>query len=111
MLKMLMITPDLQFLNEHCGTHRTPTGSLLETAGRALPLDKLASEFFSTPKLADRQAIMQRARDVASNLSSTVGGAPEYYLKAMERVLEKGEDWLKKETARYVPSLSIVSLP
>lgn len=43
---------------------------------------------------------MQRARDVASNLTVKAGSAPDYYLKAMERVLEKGEDWLKKETAR-----------
>ncbi|GHJ89087.1 hypothetical protein NliqN6_5489 [Naganishia liquefaciens] len=91
----------VNFLNEHCGTHRTPSGGLLETAGRALPLDKLASEFFSTPSKADREAIMQRARDVASNLTVKAGSAPAYYLKAMERVLEKGEDWLKKETARF----------
>lgn len=88
-----------QFLNEHCGTHRTASGSLLETAGRALPLDKLAYQFFSAPQV-DRAGILARAREVVANLTAPASTTGAYYVKAMERVLEKGEDWIKKETAR-----------
>lgn len=88
-----------QFLNEHCGTHRTTSGSLLETAGRALPLDKLAAEFFTAPSV-DRAGILARAREVVANLTAPTAATGAYYVKAMERVLEKGEDWIKKETAR-----------
>ncbi|KAJ9092111.1 hypothetical protein QFC21_006977 [Naganishia friedmannii] len=106
------------FLNEHCGTHRSPSGTLLATAGRALALDKLSAEFFSSPA-ADRPAVLSRARAYVANLTShtakqATGGHPnvpgtasaltaaaEYYIKAMERVLDKGESWLGKETARF----------
>lgn len=36
--------------------------------------------------------------------------AAQYYVKAMERVLEKGEDWLAKETARFTKLSSSPSL-
>ncbi|KAJ9102043.1 hypothetical protein QFC19_004971 [Naganishia cerealis] len=101
----------VKFLNEHCGTHRTTSGSLLESAGRALALDKLAAEFFSASPSA-RPAVLEKAREHVANLSTQVSGAvkkapgsavggADYYVKAMERILEKGEDWIKKETARF----------
>ncbi|KAJ9111792.1 hypothetical protein QFC22_006451 [Naganishia vaughanmartiniae] len=110
------------FLNEHCGTHRSPSGTLLATAGRALALDKLASDFFSSPA-TERPAVLSKARTYVANLSfqaKQAGGkvpgttaalsAAEYYVKAMERVLEKGEEWLAKETARFTKLSSSPSL-
>ncbi|KAJ9099698.1 hypothetical protein QFC20_005631 [Naganishia adeliensis] len=99
----------VQFLNEHCGTHRTASGSLLETAGRALPLDKLAYQFFSAPHV-DRAGILARAKEVVANLTAPASTTGAYYVKAMERVLEKGEDWIKKETARFTKLSSSTSL-
>lgn len=85
-----------QFLNEQCGTHRSSTGLLNDLAGKVAPLDTLASEFFMNK--SDRDAIIQRARDALSSEQAQAG----YYVKAMERIVEKGEAWLVKEQARYV---------
>ena len=94
-----------QFLNEHCGTYRTTTGLLSTHAGRVLRLDDLASSFFSA-EMPERPVVLEEARDYISSLGSTFGAqmneSAQYYVKAMERVMEKGESWLIKEQARWV---------
>ena len=94
---------DKQFLNKMCGTHRTATGSLSEQAGRVLPLDKLAYSFFSSA-IPERPAFLQQAQDYLSQLTASgnneTSTAAEYYLKAMNRIADKGESWLTKEQAR-----------
>ncbi len=103
-----------QYLNEHCGTHRTISGLLSETAGKVLPLDTLAASFFSAPA-AKRPEIVKQAQEYLAGVSGdakngAVAGAGKanetvaYYVRAMERIMEKGENWLTKETARWVPS-------
>lgn len=94
---------DMQFLNQHCGTHRTATGSLSERAGRVLPLDKLAYNFF-TSAIPERPTFIKQAQEYLATLGSTADNktstAAEYYLKAMQRIVDKGESWLTKEQAR-----------
>ena len=90
----------IQFLNEHCGTHRSATGLLNDLAGKVAPLDTLASEFFTAK--TDRQAIIARAQEALTSVDSTARTQASYYVKAMERVVEKGEAWLVKEQGRYV---------
>ena len=93
-----------QYLNEHCGTHRTATGQLAATAGKVLTLDTLAQNFFSAG-LPDRPAVLDRARQAMSSLGgldAKVNASAEYYVKAMERMVEKGETWLGKEQSRCV---------
>ncbi|EIW70859.1 hypothetical protein TREMEDRAFT_38433 [Tremella mesenterica DSM 1558] len=103
----------VEFLNEHCGTSRDSSGLLSTQAGKVLALDEFASTFFSA-SLPDRPEILNKARDY---LVSTFGSAKkeanttaEYYVKAMERMLSKGEGWLVKEQARIAGLLASPSL-
>lgn len=89
-------------MNEHCGTHRTATGLLGAAAGKVLTLDTLASNFFSAG-LPERPEIVERARQYLgglTNIDKKANASAEYYVKAMERIVEKGESWLVKEQAR-----------
>lgn len=89
-------------MNEQCGTHRTSTGLLSATAGKVLTLDTLAQNFFSAG-LPERPAVLENARQALSSLSGVdakTNATAEYYVKAMERMLEKGESWLGKEQGR-----------
>lgn len=84
--------------------------TLFEQAGKVLSLDKLASQFFTTT--ASRPDILKQAQEYVASLSATASDGvkratktettTEYYLKAMQRILEKGEGWVEKETARWV---------
>jgi len=94
----------VEFLNKHCGTHRSAGGLLTDTAGKVLSLDTLAANFF-TADLPSRAQVIEQAKEyVASigNADKKVNASATYYLKAMERVMEKGEAWVTKEQARYV---------
>ncbi|GFZ44141.1 protein disulfide-isomerase [Saitozyma sp. JCM 24511] len=102
----------IEFLNEHCGTHRSASGLLTETAGKVLPLDKLASNFF-TASLPERPAILDEAKKYLASLSGVekkVKDSAAYYVRAMERIVEKGEAWLTKEQARIAGLLASPSL-
>ncbi|WVQ99238.1 protein disulfide-isomerase domain [Kwoniella sp. CBS 9459] len=102
----------IDFLNEHCGTHRSIGGLLSETAGKVLTLDTLASNFFSA-SLPERPDVLAKAREYISTLTGgdqKTNASAEYYVKAMERVLEKGEGWLAKEQARIAGLLASPSL-
>ncbi|WRT66188.1 protein disulfide-isomerase domain [Kwoniella shivajii] len=102
----------IDFLNEHCGTHRSISGLLSETAGKVLTLDTLASSFF-TASLPERPDVLGKAREYLATLTGTDtknSTAAEYYVRAMERVLEKGEGWLAKEQARIAGLLASPSL-
>lgn len=97
-----------QFLNEHCGTHRSSSGLLNDLAGKVAPLDSLASEFFTAK--TDREAIIARAQEALSSVNETSRAQASYYVKAMERVVEKGEAWLVKEQGRIANLLASPSL-
>lgn len=91
-------------MNEHCGTSRTASGLLSDAAGKVLPLDRIASQFFSAA-VPERPAFVQQARDYlaglsAGELANKANASAQYYLKAMERITDKGEGWLVKEQAR-----------
>jgi protein disulfide-isomerase A6 len=103
-----------QFLNEHCGTHRTAAGLLSETAGKYLPLDTLAATFFSSP-LAKRPDIIAQAKSFLADLAASdaavkANESVHYYIKAMEKIVDKGDGWLVKETARFAKLVNSPSL-
>lgn len=89
----------VDFLNARCGTHRTPSGSLMPSAGRIPALDELAARFYS--EIPSRAAVMAHARSI---------GNASYYLTAMERIEAKGESWIAKESARIAKLLGSPSL-
>ena len=86
----------------------------MPTAGKILALDKLASQFFSAASSSDRSSILEKAQAYIAKLTGSAEASAkdvvkrgnvegDYYVKAMQRVVEKGEDWLSKETTRFVP--------
>jgi len=52
---------------------------------------------------------MEQAKEYVASIGNStdkkVSASASYYLKAMERVMEKGEAWVTKEQARQVSSL------
>lgn len=92
----------------------------MSTAGKVLALDKLAAQFYSAVS-TDRSAIIEKAQAYINSLTGSaqesakravVGESTgEYYVKAMQRVVEKGEGWLVKETARYVVIILLCYIP
>lgn len=66
-------------------------------AGRHPEFDALASRFFSATGAA-RDAIYKEA----SVLAAQVGPVATHYLRVMEKVVNGSEDYIAKETKRYV---------
>ncbi|ODO08204.1 protein disulfide-isomerase domain [Cryptococcus amylolentus CBS 6273] len=99
----------VKWINEKAGTHRDLSGLLTETAGRVLTLDTLASQFFTSASSA-RSDIVKQAKDALASLDKQTRASGEYYVKAMERISAKGEEWVAKEQARLANLLASPSL-
>lgn len=98
-----------QLLNEHCGTSRSAAGGLSEKAGRVLTLDQLAYDFF-TADVPSRGEVVAQAKSALVDVTGHANKTAEYYVRAMERIVEKGEGWLVKEQARLAGLLGSPSL-
>ncbi|KZV64435.1 protein disulfide isomerase [Peniophora sp. CONT] len=85
----------VEFLNEHCGTHRSVGGALNELAGRLPDFDEIASKFYSAEE-STRQTILAEA----ATLADTIGPAAKHYLRVMEKVVNGTGDYLEKESKR-----------
>ena len=85
----------IAFLNEKCGTHRSPGGLLDDTAGRLAELDALAQKFVEGASAA-RQAVFKEA----GALAETIGAGAKHYLRVMEKVVNGSEEYVEKETNR-----------
>jgi protein disulfide-isomerase A6 len=66
-------------------------------AGRSPEFDSLASKFFVATGAA-RDAVYKEA----VSLAAQVGPAANHYLRVMEKVVNGGEDYISKESKRYV---------
>ncbi|KAK4687212.1 26S proteasome regulatory subunit N3, partial [Tremellales sp. Uapishka_1] len=102
----------VEYLNEVCGTHRTASGLLSEAAGKVMALDTIAYDFFKSA-VPDRSTLLNKAKDYLSSLGGVdekVNSSAQYYLRAMERIAEKGEGWVAKEQSRIAGLLSSPSL-
>jgi protein disulfide-isomerase A6 len=75
-------------------------------AGRIHELDALASKFFTATGAA-RDAIYKEA----SVLVAEVGPAATHYLRVMEKVINGTEDYITKESKRYVGLFSVTQIP
>ncbi|EDO47340.1 predicted protein [Nematostella vectensis] len=86
----------VDFMNEKCGTKRTPGGGLNEQAGRINAFDGFAVEFMKNKDGRD---------NVYNNAKSAVDKQDDqkmatYYVKVMERVQSKGDSFIQTETSR-----------
>lgn len=87
----------VEYLNQHCGTHRTAGGLLDETVGRHPEFDSIASRF-ATATGAARNTLFKDAELLASAFGPTY----KYYLRVMEKVINGTEGYIEKEANRYV---------
>lgn len=60
----------INYLNENCGTFRTPGGGLTASAGRIASLDALATEFVAAD-VAARQSLADKLEKAAKDLKSS----------------------------------------
>ena len=82
----------VDFLNEKCGTHRAVGGGLNDLAGRVPSLDDLAQKFIDAT--ADvRTTIIKEA--------VALGNDSKQYIRVMEKVVEKSNDYITRELKRY----------
>ncbi|KAI8875696.1 thioredoxin-domain-containing protein [Backusella circina FSU 941] len=91
----------IEFLNKRCGTQRTVGGGLAPTVGRIEALDALAIAFITQPSA--RETLHQQALTLAQEYKTRYA---LYYAKLMEKVLEKGDSFLKTEKARIEKIIS-----
>ncbi|ORY46974.1 disulfide isomerase, partial [Rhizoclosmatium globosum] len=77
----------IEFLNAKCGTDRVPGGSLGAKAGLIKALISCVEK-----------AGLEEARKVAQKVKGNVYA--NFYIKAMEKVIKDGEEYIAKETAR-----------
>jgi protein disulfide-isomerase A6 len=87
-----------EFLNQWSGTHRTAGGLLNDLAGRVKNLDSLAYRYAS--ELPSRSEIATEAKAFAKKAETSVKASADYYVRVMERIEAKGEEWLNKEITR-----------
>jgi len=92
-------------LNEKCGTSRKLGGSLSDKAGTVEALDELAVKFLSAAN-SERKTLLKKAEGVVASLSDKVKKTADYYVKSMNKIAEKGEDFLVKEKERLTKMLS-----
>ncbi|TXT11633.1 uncharacterized protein COLE_02043 [Cutaneotrichosporon oleaginosum] len=102
----------VDFLNENCGTNRTPSGLLNDIAGKIHDLDVLAQKYWS--ELPSREEVYNNAKayvtQQSAGLDTRARTAAAYYVKAMERIKAKGDAWLTKEQARLANLLASPSM-
>ena len=82
----------IDFLNEKCGTQRAVGGGLNDLAGRIPSLDALAQKFVDATTDV-RTTILREA--------ATLGNDAKQYVRAMEKIMEKSNDYITKELKRY----------
>lgn len=86
----------VDFINQKSGTKRNADGSLKEDAGRVAALDALAKEFAS----GDKDALIQKAEDAVNGLTGEDKKNGGYYVKVMQTIKSKGQDFVAQEIGR-----------
>jgi protein disulfide-isomerase A6 len=89
-------TPEdfVEFINKRAGTERILGGLLSEKAGRVDALDTLAAEFL---KSSDKKAALEKIQAEAKSSDSKFA---DLYVKAAEKIIAKGDEYVTKEKTR-----------
>jgi len=88
----------VDFINEHANTRRNQDGSLKLSAGRIPEIDVIAHEFYKNKS---------QRKDILSKFQSECGKQIseddcKHYLKFMQSINEKGDDFVTKERDRLL---------
>ncbi|CAO3620073.1 unnamed protein product [Cunninghamella blakesleeana] len=92
----------IEFLNEHCGTHRTVGGALDKFVGRIGKLDQLAIQFAHDLASDAQSKLHEEAKSLVDNVSNGLSNNKyaKYYVKVMEKVAQHGNEFVQKERQR-----------
>lgn len=92
--------PDfVEFLNERCGVDRTEDGSLGSDAGVVSSLDDEVDEFMQAAADA-RTELFKKAQEAMEALEDEEKTNSAYYTKVMEKIIEKGGEFVATEFDR-----------
>jgi len=89
----------VKFINEKSGTSRDTKGQLTSEAGRIASLDALAKEFLGAASDKRKEVLSSMEEEVAK-LSGSAAKHGKVYVTIAKKILEKGNDYTKKETDR-----------
>ncbi|KAG8045388.1 hypothetical protein GUJ93_ZPchr0008g13153 [Zizania palustris] len=89
----------VKFINEKCGTSRDSKGQLTSEAGRVASLDALTKEFLSAANDKQKEVLSNMEVEVA-NLIGSAAKHGKVYIAIAKKILDKGNDYTKKETER-----------
>jgi len=93
----------VSYINEKAGTQRSSEGKLAADAGRVSALDAIASTFLS----GDKKSLLSKAEDAVKALSDEAhAAAGKIYVKYMQTIVEKGNEWVATEVQRLERMLS-----
>jgi protein disulfide-isomerase A6 len=87
----------VSFLNGAAGTHRVLGGALDASAGTVDVMSEHAAKFLGA---ADKAAALAAAEADAAALSTEHAANAKHYVKAMQKVVEKGAGYVEAELAR-----------
>ncbi|XP_066306280.1 protein disulfide isomerase-like 2-2 [Miscanthus floridulus] len=89
----------VKFINEKSGTSRDTKGQLTSEAGHIASLDVLAKEFLGASS-DKRKEVLSSMEDEAAKLSGPAARHGKVYVTITKKILEKGNEYTKKETER-----------
>jgi len=92
----------IDFLNEKCKLNRRAGGLLNEMEGRISKFDDLAKTFMK--EVGNREKILKEATAIAETEEQSKTAA--YYIKVMQKVLDKGDSYPSTELSRLDRMLS-----
>jgi len=87
----------IDFLNDRCGTSRTAGGGLTDEAGRIDQFDEFAQSFM-TSNQEERSNILNMAKEAVEQQENVA--MAKYYVKVMERIMDKGDSFASTEVER-----------
>jgi protein disulfide-isomerase A6 len=93
----------VKFLNNKAGTHRTSDGQLDDEYGLEESLTKISSQFLAADE-SKRAELLEEAKNNAKSAKNKK--AADYYIKTMEKVIAKGDDYVQKEKTRLTKIMS-----
>lgn len=89
----------IEFLNDKCGTNRISGGDLDDAAGRLPSFDRLAKKFVQE-KEAREETVKEAEAAAAAVTDPKEKKSADYYVKAMAKIVAKGEDYVDTEIGR-----------
>jgi len=88
----------ISFINQKAGTERIAGGGFTEKAGRIEELDELAVQFMKDK--SSRPSLLNQVRSKLNDLEHKNKDLAKFYEIAMKKIIEKEDDYGKKESAR-----------